>query len=123
MFANCTSLVTPPKLPATILEIDGMHCYQSMFANCTSLEILPKLPATILDKECYRNMFNGCSKIKMSLTQDSTYKNEYRIPVSGNGIDNTEGEGALTGMFNGTGGTFTGTPTINTTYYTANEVK
>ena len=32
--------------------------------------------------------------------------------------DGTDAEDALSDMFFGTGGTFTGTPTINTTYYT-----
>ena len=39
---------------------------------------------------------------------------EYRIPSSGVG---TTAANALTNMFISTGGTFTGTPEINTTYY------
>ena len=39
---------------------------------------------------------------------------EYNIPSSGNGTTATN---ALTDMFSSTGGTFTGTPEINTTYY------
>lgn len=116
MFDGCTSLVTPPELPATIVDY---KCYSNMFAGCTSLESLPKLPATVLGEECYSGMFAGCTKIKLSLTQDSTYKNEYMIPINGNGIDASD---ALKNMFSNTGGTFTGTPGINTTYYTSNEV-
>lgn len=41
-------------------------------------------------------------------TQDDEYINSYPIPYSG--------------MFDNTGGTFTGTPTSNTTYYTSNTV-
>lgn len=61
-------------------------------------------------------MFQGCSKIKLSTTQDATYTTAYRIPVSGTG---TTGTSSLTNMFTNTGGTFKGTPTINTTYYMA----
>jgi hypothetical protein len=59
-------------------------------------------------------MFNGCTGIKLSTTQTAEYSVPYSIPKAGTG---TEGNSSLTDMFTGTGGTFTGTPTINTTYY------
>ena len=59
-------------------------------------------------------MFNGCTKIKLSSTQTEEYTQEYRIPTFGTG---TTAIDALTDMFASTGGTFTGTPSINTTYY------
>ena len=59
-------------------------------------------------------MFNGCTKIKLSSTQTEEYTQEYRIPTFGTG---TTAIDALTNMFTNTGGTFTGTPSINTTYY------
>ena len=90
------------------------YCYSYMFAGCTSLVTAPALPATTLAFVCYYNMFNYCSKIKLSTTKTGTYTQEYRIPTSGTG---TDAEVALESMFEGTGGTFTGTPTINTTYY------
>ena len=40
----------------------------------------------------------------------------YRIPTTDTGMTATD---ALTDMFTGTGGTFIGTPEINTTYYVA----
>ena len=61
-------------------------------------------------------MFENCTKIKLSSTQTGEYKIAYRIPSSGTGTDTAEAN-SLTGMFTGTGGTFTGTPSINTTYY------
>jgi hypothetical protein len=64
-------------------------------------------------------MFSNCTNIKISQTQTSEYQTEYRIPTSGTGTDVNN---ALSNMFAGTGGTFKGTPTINTTYYTSNEV-
>ena len=64
-------------------------------------------------------MFKGCTKIKLSRSQTGEYPTEYRIPTSGTG---TIALDALTEMFMDTGGTFTGTPNINTTYYTSNTV-
>ena len=111
MFNNCTSLTKAPELPATTLE---NSCYFSMFENCTSLAKLPALPATTLNDACYLQMFYGCTKIKLSTTKTGEYTQEYRIPTTGTGTTATS---ALTSMFNSTGGTFTGTPEINTTYY------
>ena len=34
-----------------------------MFAGCTSLTQAPQLPATTLAKDCYTNMFKGCSNL------------------------------------------------------------
>ena len=116
MFGDCTSLTTAPALPATTL---AMLCYAYMFQGCTSLTTAPELPATTLAAFCYNNMFSGCTKIKLSTTQTGEYQTAYRIPKSGTGTTATN---ALTDMFANTGGTFTGTPEINTTYYTSNTV-
>ena len=59
-------------------------------------------------------MFDSCTSLKLSTTQTGEYTQEYRIPSSGTG---TTESGSLTGMFTSTGGTFTGNPSINTTYY------
>ena len=59
-------------------------------------------------------MFQGCASLKLSSTKTDEYTQEYRIPSSGN---NTSATNALIDMFTFTGGTFTGTPEINTTYY------
>ena len=106
-----SALITAPELPATTL---ANYCYSSMFYRCLSLITIPKLPATILATGCYYQTFQGCSKIKLSETKTGTYTQEYRIPTSGTG---TYATNALDNMFYGTGGTFKGTPTINTTYY------
>ena len=116
MFYGCTSLSQATKLPATSL---AEYCYFYMFYGCTSLMQATKLPATSLASFCYYNMFYGCTKIKLSKTQSDECPYEYRIPTSGTGTTATS---ALGYMFKNTGGTFTGTPSINTTYYTANEV-
>ena len=114
MFYGCTSLTQAPALPATTLL---SYCYNGMFKGCTRLTQAPALPATKLANYCYQNMFNGCSALKLSATYTGEYTQEYRIPSSGTG---TTGTDSLTGMFASTGGTFKGTPEINTTYYLSN---
>ena len=116
MFYSCTSLTTAPALPATTL---ATYCYYSMFQGCTSLTTAPVLPATTLTGQCYRYMFKDCAGIKLSTTNDGDYTTPYRIPASGKGTTATN---ALESMFASTGGTFTGTPKINTIYYTSNTV-
>lgn len=95
----------------------GFSC---LFRDCTKLLSLPLLPATSLGKYCYASMFTRCTEIKISTTQTEEYQTPYRIPTSGTGV--AEGTGTLALMFSSTGGTFAGTPIINTTYYTSNEV-
>lgn len=85
-----------------------------MFNSCTGLTQAPTLPATTLASNCYQGMFYGCTSLKLSTTQTGEYTIAYRIPTTGTG---TTAGNALTGMFASTGGTFTGTPEINTTYY------
>ena len=114
MFYSCTSLTQAPALPATTLK---NYCYQGMFYDCNSLAQVPALPATKLKNYCYRYMFQNCTSLKLSSTQTDEYTQEYRIPSSGTGTTATN---ALTYMFISTGGTFTGSPAINTTYYLSN---
>ncbi len=115
MFSGCTSLTTAPALPATTL---ASSCYEEMFYGCTSLTTAPALPATTLASSCYFDMFYGCSSLKVSTEQTGEYQYAYRIPTEGTGVTETV---ALAFMFTGTGGTFTGTPEINTTYYTTTQ--
>ena len=116
LFLNCARLATAPEMPATELT---ESCYFMAFANCTNLETVPQLPAVTLAKNCYAYMFEGCTGIKFSATQSEEYPNEYRIPAIETG---TTAENALSQMFRSTGGTFTGTPEINTTYFTSNTI-
>ena len=115
IFQGCTSLTQAPELPATTL---AYGCYWSMFEECTSLTQAPELPVTTLAEHCYHGMFYGCTSLKLSSTQTGEYTQEYRIPSSGNGVTATY---ALTDMFSYTGGTFTGTPEVNTTYYLSSD--
>ena len=114
IFQGCTSLTQAPALPATTL---ANQCYRNMFDGCTSLTKAPALPATTLADSCYYSMFNGCTSLKLSTTKTGEYTVAYRIPSSETGTTATD---ALTDMFAYTGGTFTGTPSINTTYYLSN---
>lgn len=68
---------------------------------------------------CYSYMFRGCTSIKIAISKSLEYDKEYRVPKSGNGVTAPV---ALNNMFTQTGGTFTGTPSINTTYYTSNTI-
>ena len=115
MFYGCINLTQAPALPATTL---ARYCYYNMFQECTSLTHAPALPATTLADDCYYNMFQGCTSLKLSSTQTDEYTQEYRIPSSGTGTTATN---ALGNMFISTGGTFTGTPSINTTYYLSSD--
>ena len=115
MFYGCTSLTQAPALPATTLAVS---CYYSMFYGCTSLTQAPALPATTLAVNCYRGMFYGCSSLKLSSNQFDKYTQKYRIPSSGDGIAATN---AFKDMFASTGGTFRGTPAINTIYYLSSD--
>lgn len=104
MFRGCTNLTAAPELPATTL---ANSCYSSMFIGCTSLTTTSELPATTLAMGCYYNMFVGCVNLKVNTT-------------SGNKIftcPSTIPDAAVDNMFQGTGGTFTGTPTAGNTYY------
>lgn len=111
MFNGCSSLVAAPSLPATVL---AERCYSQMFYGCVKLTNLSELPATTLTNECYFQMYYGCTSIHLSLISDSDYRYTYRIPTNGTGVDALD---ALTNMFQRTGGTFIGTPTLNTIYY------
>lgn len=114
-FNKCTNLSVTPELPATTL---GDYCYYYMFAY-TGITELPALYATELESYCYSNMFRSCANIKLSKTKTDTYNKEYRIPWIGEGKTATN---ALDSMFYGTGGSQTSSLTINTVYYTANEI-
>ena len=132
LFENCTALVAPPELPAIDLS---EKCYASMFYGCSHLVAAPKLPAQTIPSMAYyamfsscsslvylpvinatsggslpcSNMFASCQKIKLPTETDDEYVQPYKLSVDNNN-----------GMFKDTGGAFTGTPTINTTYYVSN---
>ena len=93
------------------------YCYYRMLSGCIALTQAPALPATTLANDCYHSMFRDSTSLKLSSTQTGEYTVAYRIPITGTG---TAATNALNNMFTRTGGTFTGTPAINTTYYLSN---
>ena len=117
MFYGCSSLEEAPELPATTLTSD---CYNGMFQNCAKLDNIVKLVATTLPSGCYTRMFSGCLKIKLSTTKVDDYQTEYSVPFGASSV--SVHTSSLTNMFQGTGGSFTGTITADTTYYTSNEL-
>lgn len=117
MFANCTSLIEAPKIGAT--SATGTALY-NMFVSCTALIQLPAIHITSFSGNVCNGMFRNCSLIKISETQTGEYQTPYRIPMEGTATGATAGTTGY--MFYATGGTFTGNPTINTTYYTSNTI-
>lgn len=113
MFSQCTSLITAPQLPSFIVTTG---CYRYMFCDCVSLVNIPELPSTFLKSECYFGMFYGCSSLKVSETQTDECQYPYRIPKD---ISEFVGDASFSrdNMFTNTGGTFTGSPELNTVYY------
>lgn len=116
LFQNQTSLVMPPKLSFTSM---AWHCFWTMFSWCSNLIAIHNLPIITLSAGCYQRMYNWCSKIKLSSTQTWEYQTEYRIPTTWTG---TAWVNSLNEMFTDTWWTKTWTPSINTTYYTSNQV-
>ena len=116
MFYNCTSLISAPALPARELV---NNCYASMFQNCSSLEEIIELPTTGIPSGAYSQMFSNCLKIKLSRQQIDEYVIPYRLPTIGMGVAVDFG---IQNMFVNTGGSFTGTPVVNSIYYTSNNV-
>ena len=115
-FENCVAMkkILKTNYQATM----GRETYSYMYIGCISLEQLPSFQSESFANSSLISMFNGCTHIKLSTEQTGEYQTEYRIPVSGTATNT----GSTDNMFANTGGTFTGTPTINTTYYTSNTV-
>ncbi len=132
MFTNCTALATAPELPATTL---GATCYQYMFAGCTSLTNAPALQAATLAPGCYHSMFHGCTGLtqlpELPATTLASFCYAFMFkdctgitlheggtgPTWGIPNDAAEVMGWNTNMLAGTGGSFTGDPVIDRTYY------
>lgn len=116
MYFGCISLLDSPSIKAT--TVADSACLR-MFSECTSIKSISSLYAANIPSFSFSTMYNNCPLIKISESQSEEYPNPYRIPISGQGVGSSL---SAQNMFTGTGGTFTGTPTVNTTYYTANEI-
>lgn len=105
MFANCSALAEMPDLPATNIAANG---YANMFEGCTKLKTIKPLNATTITNYSYKEMFKNCSELLITETEGETSFLSMPASAPSNAADN---------MFIGTGGTFTGTPTANSSYY------
>ncbi len=131
MFGYCSSLKTAPVLPATNL---AESCYMRMFQECTSLKTTPELPATSLANSCYMRMFESCTSLASAPNLPSVqnvkgecyyqmFHNCTSLKVNENGTGTKiftcifDAYNSVYQMFENTGGTFTGTPTLNNSYY------
>ena len=113
MFYGCTSLINIPHI--SLRTVDSKH-FSEMFEGCTALtSVYVYLSSFTSTSSAFYDMFNGCTSIKISETPTSECPNPYRIPMTGTGIGISS---TTENMFANTGGTFTGTPELNKTYYT-----
>lgn len=109
----------------------GTYALAYMFQGCTSLTYatkegllgiitynIVKLSPTALSNYCYRRMYYGCSNLKFAsnttIITGGRYSHAYRIPTSGTA---SGGSNQTYQMWTNTGGSYTGTPTLGTTYY------
>ena len=106
MFKGCSLIKEPAPIAIKALGW-ASPSFNDLYQNCSNLERMPRIRDVGL-RMSFDNAFNGCSKIKVSETQDATYQYAFTMPANG----------SFTNMFANTGGTFTGTPTAGTTYYT-----
>lgn len=111
-----SNLVRPPSLG--FITVADYACMR-MFRGCTKLKVLPLIHATSIGQTSLAYMFDGCTNIKLSTTKTEEYKYEWRIPQQGTA--SSLGNYWNNKTFINTGGTFTGSPSANTTYYTTEE--
>lgn len=112
---NIESLLDYTKLESGDLIQKTPYCFNFLFANQTALISVPRFAQSRI--QGYTAMFQGCVNIMLSETEDSTYKYEFRIPALGTAQGSNVGS-----MFASTGGSWKGTPSVNTTYYTNNPI-
>lgn len=115
MFQACDHLVLPPVLPAATV---GNYGFKQMFSECTSLIGVPRLHTEVFFMFSATLMFSNCANIKVSSVETEEYTLPYKVPWTGEAPSPSSPD--LLGMFDGTGGTFTGNLTVNTTYYVSN---
>lgn len=117
LFRDCNALTTVAADLKHITSLgEGQFAY--MFYGCTALTKPIEMPETCTyGAAAVKQMYYGCTGIKMSATKTGDYTNEWKIAAG-----TTAGSGdtvSMYQMFVGTGGTFTDTPVIGTTYYYA----
>lgn len=59
---NTNSLLDDDEETASTLSLSQKsHCYDGLFRNCTQLITPSRIPSTVLGESCYDSIFNGCS--------------------------------------------------------------
>ena len=111
MFAECTRLTIPPRIPATTYA--GMYSCMNMFYGCNSLQYIPAINARVIGYGACENMFNG-TNVSVQTTQDAQHPYKYRIPMTGSTSGGSSTD--LSNMFGNTSGSVS-TPTKETDYY------
>ena len=121
LFSENTDIISAPSISSVNLS---QYCFVEFCSWCANLKTIPKISQTEYPDGCFQYSFWGCSKLKLSTTQTIEYQNLYRIPNVGTGTKDWSQAiySPFYGTFSTTGGTFKGTPDINTTYYTSNTV-
>ncbi len=124
MFEGCTGLISASKnLPAKQMK---EYCYFRMFKDCTNLTRPPKFEKSgyfalkpepwILSQCCWKEMFKDCSSLMINNTGEGT---PFLIVTDKHIISQFGGPDPEpdTDMFEGTGGSWTGAPESENTYY------
>lgn len=116
LFLHNACLISAPDL--TLPEAPE-QAYLQMFQE-TGITQPPRITTRVFGHACCVAMCRN-TPIRISEAQGGIYQIPYRIPETGTGEAADGASIILEGMFIGTGGSFTGTPSINTTYYLSEE--
>lgn len=128
LFRNQIYLKTAPRFICSDIANTSVNeiSFYKAFEGCTNLEVLPNInqifttPVVFNESTgdrttwVYRDLFNRCSNIKVSTTNVDEYTYPINIPAYTSPVP------TFLDAFANTGGTFTGTPSVNTTYYSSN---
>lgn len=86
MFQNCEEIITPPILPA---QTPALSCYNAMFYGCKKIKpaAIGIIHFTEDSLDCFSRMYENCSSLQISYTQQEGYKLLIIIPGAIEGMD------------------------------------
>ena len=76
MFSGCTGLTTAPELPATKLK-PAYHCYRDMFNGCSKLSKVTMLATDYYTSYCLSNWLDNAGTSAQSRTLKLASKKVY----------------------------------------------
>jgi hypothetical protein len=79
MFKNCTSLLTPPKMPDLDFTSSDDSICREMFYGCTSLTESPILYSSLIPNNGYRQMFAYCPNLSKITCLATEFVNTYSV--------------------------------------------